>query len=118
MFRDEDLRIRVEAISDRDRNPLEHMVHQCYSKNAWFVNMLGIDIGLATFPKQETRLAFIQHYAEVTRPRFDAQNGPRGAFLVGGPEEVAEKILSRSQALGGISGQHFRWMSVAYRMSS
>lgn len=28
----------------------------------------------------------------VTRGHFDAQNGPRGALLVGSPEEVAEKI--------------------------
>ncbi len=39
----------------------------------------------------------------VTREAFDAQNGPTGALLVGGPEEVAAKILRHSQALGGIS---------------
>lgn len=39
----------------------------------------------------------------VTRPHFDAQNGPLGALLVGGPEEIAEKILRHSDALGGIS---------------
>lgn len=38
----------------------------------------------------------------VTRSRFDAQAGPLGAFLVGGPEEVADKIKRHSQALGGI----------------
>ena len=39
----------------------------------------------------------------MTRARFDAQNGPLGAYLVGSPEEVAEKILRHSEALGGIS---------------
>ena len=39
----------------------------------------------------------------MTRARFDAQNGPEGAYLVGSPEEVAEKILHHSEALGGIS---------------
>ena len=39
----------------------------------------------------------------MTRSRFDAQNGPLGAYLVGSPEEVAEKILRHSDALGGIS---------------
>lgn len=39
----------------------------------------------------------------VTKARYDAQNGPTGALLVGSPEEVAEKILRHSQALGGIS---------------
>ncbi|MBB4079879.1 putative LLM family oxidoreductase [Lewinella aquimaris] len=37
-----------------------------------------------------------------SRPHFDAQRGPLGALLVGGPEEVAEKILRHSEALGGI----------------
>ena len=39
----------------------------------------------------------------MTRGRFEAQNGPTGALLVGGPEEVAEKILRHAEALGGIS---------------
>src|SRR5580765_4566158 len=39
----------------------------------------------------------------VTRAGFDAQRGPHGALLIGDPEEVAEKILRHSQALGGIS---------------
>ena len=39
----------------------------------------------------------------VTRSHFDAQNGKQGALIVGGPEEVAEKILRHSEALGGIS---------------
>jgi probable LLM family oxidoreductase len=42
-------------------------------------------------------------FPPVTRERFDAQNGPTGALLVGSPEEVAEKILRHSKALGGIS---------------
>jgi probable LLM family oxidoreductase len=39
----------------------------------------------------------------VTRAGFDAQLGPHGALLVGNPEEVAEKIVRQSEALGGIS---------------
>jgi probable LLM family oxidoreductase len=39
----------------------------------------------------------------VTRADFDAQRGPQGALLVGSPDEVAEKILRHSEALGGIS---------------
>jgi probable LLM family oxidoreductase len=39
----------------------------------------------------------------VTRAGFDAQRGPQGALLVGGPEEVVEKILRHSEALGGVS---------------
>lgn len=48
----------------------------------------------------------------VTRAAFDAVRGPEGALLVGNPEEVAEKILRHSEALGGISRISFQ-MSVA-----
>ncbi|MBF9143030.1 Atu2307/SP_0267 family LLM class monooxygenase [Hymenobacter properus] len=46
--------------------------------------------------------------APVTRGMFDAQAGPRGALLVGSPEEVAAKILRHSEALGGISRVTFQ----------
>jgi len=39
----------------------------------------------------------------ATRAGFDAQRGPRGALLIGSPDEVVEKILRHSEALGGIS---------------
>ena len=39
----------------------------------------------------------------VTRAGFDAQRGPQGALLIGSPEEVVEKILRHSEALGGVS---------------
>ena len=48
----------------------------------------------------------------VTRAHFDAQAGPTGALLVGGPEEVAAKILRHSEALGGITRVTFQ-MDVA-----
>ena len=48
----------------------------------------------------------------MTRPRFDAQAGPLGAFMIGSPEEVAEKIKRHSEALGGISRVTFQ-MDVA-----
>src|SRR5580765_6133257 len=44
----------------------------------------------------------------VTRAGFDAQRGPHGALLIGDPEEVAEKILRHSEALGGISRLTFQ----------
>jgi probable LLM family oxidoreductase len=50
-----------------------------------------------------TRIGRERGWAPVTRPHFDSQNGPLGALLVGGPEEIAEKILRHSEALGGIS---------------
>ena len=50
-----------------------------------------------------TRIGRERGWPPVTRARFDAQNGPTGALVVGGPEEVAQKILHHSEALGGIS---------------
>jgi len=42
-------------------------------------------------------------WGPMTRAQFEAQLTPNGALLVGTPDEVAEKILRHSQALGGIS---------------
>jgi probable LLM family oxidoreductase len=39
----------------------------------------------------------------VTRAAFDAQRTPLGALLIGDAEEVVEKIIRHSKALGGIS---------------
>ncbi len=39
----------------------------------------------------------------VTRAAFDAQRTPFGALLIGDAEEVVEKIIRHSKALGGIS---------------
>jgi probable LLM family oxidoreductase len=50
-----------------------------------------------------TRIGKERGWPPVTRLRFDAQNGPTGALLVGNPEEVAQKIIDHSKALGGIS---------------
>ena len=44
----------------------------------------------------------------MTRGRFEAENGPTGALLVGGPEEVAAKVLRHAGALGGISRLTFQ----------
>jgi len=42
-------------------------------------------------------------WGPVTRAGFDSQLGPHGALLIGSPDEVLEKILRHSEALGGIS---------------
>ena len=44
----------------------------------------------------------------MTRARFDPQAGSQGAFLLGSPDEVAEKIKRHSEALGGISRVTFQ----------
>ncbi len=42
-------------------------------------------------------------WSKMTRASFDAQRGPKGSLLVGDPDEVTEKIIRHSKALGGIS---------------
>ena len=55
-----------------------------------------------------TRIGKERGWPPVTRPYFDAQVGPKGALVIGNPEEVADKILRHSEALGGISRFSFQ----------
>jgi probable LLM family oxidoreductase len=55
-----------------------------------------------------TRIGRERGWPPVTRSHFDSQRGPRGAFLVGNPEEVAEKIIRHSESLGGLSRVTFQ----------
>jgi probable LLM family oxidoreductase len=50
-----------------------------------------------------TKIGRERGWPPMTRARFEAQIGAEGALLVGSVEEVAEKILRHSKALGGIS---------------
>ncbi len=60
-----------------------------------------------------TRIGKERGWPPVTRQHFDAQNGPTGALLIGGPEEIAAKILRHSEALGGISRFTFQMDNAA-----
>ncbi len=60
-----------------------------------------------------TRIGKERGWPPVTKGHFDAQNGPRGALLIGGPEEIAEKILRHSKSLGGISRFTFQMDNAA-----
>ncbi|HET7205975.1 MAG TPA: DinB family protein [Terriglobales bacterium] len=71
-FKDEDLPVRPRAGDPRGRSILEHMVHQCTSEDAWFRNMLSIDVGSPVLPRQETRLEFMKRYAEDSSKRLAA----------------------------------------------
>ncbi len=55
-----------------------------------------------------TKIGKERGWAPVTRSHFDAQTGPKGALLVGSPEDIAAKILRHSEALGGISRVTFQ----------
>ncbi|HEY3218904.1 MAG TPA: Atu2307/SP_0267 family LLM class monooxygenase [Candidatus Limnocylindria bacterium] len=54
------------------------------------------------FARVMTEIGKERGWAPMTRPQFDAQLTPNGAWLLGEPEDVAEKILRHSEALGGI----------------
>ena len=70
MFADDDLTVRPHPLLQRDRNALEHMIHQCLSEDKWFCTMLGIDVDAPPLPAQETRLGFIKRYAEDSEKRL------------------------------------------------
>ena len=55
-----------------------------------------------------TRIGKERGWPPVTRAQFDAQTGSKGALIIGSPEEVAEKIVRHSEALGGISRVSFQ----------
>src|SRR6266851_531568 len=58
------------------------------------------------FPGYQTAFAEVgkeRGWLPPTREDFDAQLGPEGALIIGDPDEVVEKIIRHSKALGGIS---------------
>lgn len=67
-FRDDDLGFRC---AERARTPHEHMVHQCISEDTWMRTMLGVESGLSVLPAEESRLAFMRHYAAVSAVRSE-----------------------------------------------
>jgi probable LLM family oxidoreductase len=72
----------------------------------------AIDDFFPGYAKTVTRIGEERGWPPVTRAQFDAVRGKHGALLVGNPEEVADKILRHSEALGGISRITFQ-MDVA-----
>ena len=49
-----------------------------------------------------TKLGKERGWPPVTRPQFNSLIAPKGVLVVGGPEQIAEKLLRHSEALGGI----------------
>lgn len=47
-------------------------------------------------------------WGQMTREGFDDQLGPNGAYLIGDPDIVADKIIRHSKALGGLSRVTFQ----------
>ena len=69
-FTDDDLPVRPRTGDPRGRSVHEQMVHQCVSEDMWFRTMLGIDVGAPPLPERETRLDFMQRYAEDSGRRL------------------------------------------------
>lgn len=55
------------------------------------------------YAKTFTKIGRERGWPPVTRAHFNAAAAPLGALIVGGPDEVAEKLARHSEALGGIS---------------
>jgi len=72
----------------------------------------AIDEFFPGYAKTFTKVGRERGWPPVTRAHFDAVRSEHGAAMVGNPEEVAEKILRHSEALGGISRLTFQ-MDVA-----
>jgi probable LLM family oxidoreductase len=55
------------------------------------------------YARTMTEIGKERGWPKMTRASFDSQRGTQGALLVGDPDEVVEKIVRHSKALGGIS---------------
>lgn len=72
----------------------------------------AVDDFFPGYAKAFTEIGKERGWPPVTRAHFNALLGPHGALMVGNPDEVAEKILEHSEALGGINRISFQ-MDVA-----
>jgi uncharacterized damage-inducible protein DinB len=91
-FRNDDLEFRPEP---RARSVREQMVHQCVSEDAWFTKMLGLPVSASALPAEETRLAFLDHYAVVSSQRLAGLRAQPHAWF---GEETMFFNVSRSRA--------------------
>lgn len=58
-----------------------------------------------------TQIGRERGWSRPTRAQFDAMCGPGGAFLIGSPDTVRNKILEADKALGGLSRITFQMSS-------
>jgi probable LLM family oxidoreductase len=72
----------------------------------------AVDEFFPGYARAFTEIGRERGWPPVTRAHFNALLGRHGALMVGNPEEVAQKILEHSEALGGISRISFQ-MDVA-----
>jgi probable LLM family oxidoreductase len=107
-----------------DFAPLVDLYRRTYKRSGHPIDKMKVgmhSIGYVAETTQEAADEFYPGYAEaftkigrergwgpVTRHQFESQIGPEGALLVGDPEDVAEKIIRHSKALGGLSRLTFQ----------
>jgi len=60
------------------------------------------------YAKAMSSVAKERGWRGMTRDSFDAQRGQHGALLIGDPDEVVDKVMRHSEALGGISRLTFQ----------
>ena len=82
----------------RARSPLEQMVHQCVSEDTWMRAMLGIAVGRPALPAQETRLAFLEHYAACSAERLECLAGQPDSWF-DEPTPFFDVVRSRAWVL-------------------
>jgi probable LLM family oxidoreductase len=99
--------------------PLVDLYRQTGERNGYSPEQLKVGVhalGYVAETTQEAADTFFPGYARaftdvgkergwppVTRAGFDAQRGPKGALIIGSPDEVVEKIHHYNEILGGIS---------------
>ena len=70
------------------------MIHQCVSENLWLRNMLGIDVSAPPLPARETRIDFLERYAEDSADallRGERAGGRKAALPGPGGHPVTER---------------------------
>jgi probable LLM family oxidoreductase len=66
------------------------------------------------FPGYRTMMSVVgkeRGWPPITRAQYDATRGPGGAFLIGSPEEVVDKVLQVHEDLGGVARLDFQMTS-------
>ena len=88
-FMDDDLPVRPHPLDKRDRNALEHMVHQCLSENKWFCNMFGIDVERRPCPVRKHAwslsngmLKIVESGLPLSKQRIKPGGKPKYPFLM------------------------------------
>ncbi len=114
--------------------PLVDLYHEAGRRAGYAPEALKVGVhamGFVGETNDAARDAFFPGWAHLTtnigrergwsppsRQQFDLMAGPDGAFLVGDPKTVAEKMLKASEALGGIARITFQMSTASLETSA